>query len=263
MMLSAENFDYFKQAVLSEDKKKLAIFITNLMVLLNQEEYLFYKYFQDKPESLKIGGSCGNFYAVEHAESLNRKIRYMEWSKRLELTKKFLVLVSNLDRNYLYGSISSKKKTLDEELSANDFQITENVSYPLQICDVKLDNFGINEKNELKIIDTDMIKPNSYLFQPKFCNKHDDCHFFECKSFCEKNHCIERRINNNLQSICEHIFDNKLDEDALISNRKELNKTNPLLVKYLDMCKLPGLFKNSDIPVEADKSLIKKLSNSF
>jgi hypothetical protein len=262
-LLSGKNFNYFIKAIQNKNKENLATFISNLLVLLSQEEYLFYSYFKDKPESLKISGTCGNFYAVEHAESLKNKIRYMDKSKRFQVAKQFLDLVVNLDKSYLNGSISSKKFSIEDELASNDTQVDKNV-LPLQMCDLKLNDFGLNSNDTLKIIDTDMIKSNSYLFQPKFCNKHDDCAFFECKGFCENNHCIQHRVNNNLQSICQNIlYNTNLKEDSLILNSNQFEENNPELLKYLNLCKSPGFYKNSNIQTAANESLARSLYNSL
>jgi hypothetical protein len=110
-----------------------------------------------------------------------------------------------------------------------------------------------------------MIKSNAYLFPPKFCNKHDDCAFFECKGFCENNHCLKYRINNNLQTICQNIlFNSNLKEDSLINlNSNHFEEINPELLKYLNLCKSPGFYKNSSIQMAANESLARSLYNSL
>lgn len=253
--LSASNYKYFEEALEKKDPKKLELFIKNLVVLLYQEEYLFYSHFKDKPESLNISGICGNFYAVEHAESLSHKVGLMSSSERFSLAKKFLRLIQNLDKTYLVNSISNAK-SLEDELASRGLDSSQNLTEPLQVCDVKLENFGLNDRNQLKIIDTDMVRPNSYLFQAKFCSKHEDCHFFECKSYCEKNHCIPTRINNNLQAFCENIFDNKQRQDALITSANDLDSDLAILI---NKCKFPGIYHNSYVPIAANDSLILKL----
>src|SRR4051812_19827431 len=105
--------------------KALGLFIRNLAALLEQDEYLFYAYFRGLGGVVKLHGTCGHYYAVEHAESLGHQLRGMEAPKRQKLALLFLDLVHQLDTAYLPGS------------GPND-------ATPLHMCDVKLDNFGVD-----------------------------------------------------------------------------------------------------------------------
>lgn len=197
---------------------------------------------------------------MEYASSLKNKIDLMTFEERKSLALKFLDLVHSLDTIYLFDQINNMngkifQKSLDEMLN-DDIIIKDPYtlanpnaikSLPMQICDVKLENFGLNEKNELMIIDTDMIHPDKYIFLPKVCKKHDDCSYFDCKSYCDPNskHCITNRINNNLQSICQNILNNSFEEDGVLSGIKEQFPSNVKdeLFRRLKLCQNPGNYK--------------------
>lgn len=69
-LFATNNYDYFEEALRNEDRVNLAKFINNFAALLSQDEYLFSKYFANKKHTLKMYGTCGHFYGIEHAESL-------------------------------------------------------------------------------------------------------------------------------------------------------------------------------------------------
>lgn len=240
-LFSMENFDFYYKALKEQNKNALATFIQNLIILMSQDEYLFYSFFQLKPGSLKLYGSCGHFYLVEYAEPLTYKVRVMNVDERKKLALKFLDLIYNFDSTYL---LNKKQKT----------------SIPIQICDVKLENFGLNQNDDLKLIDTDMAHPNVYLFSNKLCKKHEDCHFFDCKSFCDPstNRCVKSRINNNLQAICEKIFDNIYNKaDGILTASDLSSNVKSEIKRRLDECKSPGFYHDSDVPLGANSTLIR------
>ena len=186
----------------------------------------------------------------------------METMERKNLAVQFLNLIENFDRKYLGNLVNSESGESVIYKNANSNEKNA-ISVPLQICDVKLDNFGINSKGDLKIIDTDMVHPDSNLFYQRHCESHDDCHFFDCKSFCNLTtmQCGLSRVNNNLQSFCEKIFDNYyIKDDALLINSIEDGGLTKLLIKQ---CSMPGYLKNTNIPVKASMSLINKFRGSL
>ena len=69
-LFATNTYDYFEEALRKEDRVNLAKFINNFAALLSQDEYLFSKYFAKKKHTLKMYGTCGHFYSIEHAESL-------------------------------------------------------------------------------------------------------------------------------------------------------------------------------------------------
>ena len=197
------------------------------------------------------------------------QVQKMSTDDRKKLGLKFLELVDNFESNYLNNLIKVESQYSAEKIKVIEFMeaapgaITDPsqslTSLPLQICDVKLENFGLTFSGDLKIIDTDMVHPDSYLFVPRFCSKHDDCHFFDCKSFCDlgKQQCGMTRINNNLQSICEKIFDNfYMPDDALLKNVLKDSIEEKAL---LQQCSMPAVFNNTDLFTKTDNSVLTKL----
>jgi hypothetical protein len=75
----------FKEALTKLKIQLMTTIITNLMSLINQNKYLFYTFFKGKKSVAKINGTCGNYYAVEYAESSDTKISRMKsTNERLE-----------------------------------------------------------------------------------------------------------------------------------------------------------------------------------
>jgi hypothetical protein len=251
-LFSVGNFEVFLDALRKEDNESLGNYIHNLLLLMSQDEYLFYRYFQAKPGTLKITGTCGHFYFVEYAEPLTYKVRNMSVPNRKKLASHFLELMKQLDSIYL---VNEKKKINDVVQSAPNS--TEAI--PIQMCDMKLDNFGVNEKGELKLIDTDMVTTDVFIFNEKVCSEHEDCHFYDCKSYCDpsRKKCIRSRINNNLQSLCEKIFDNEwLKWDGVLTGMSEISSNiKHEMERRLDNCRKPGYYLNTNITKSADKSL--------
>jgi len=252
LRLLSLNYADFERAIETKDKHLLATYITNLVILMSQDEYLFLRYFQNKPGTLKVYGTCGHFYFVEYAQSLQYQVRNMALNERKELTLKFLELVHNLDTVYLLNHVEKKDKLANGLVSA-----------PMQMCDVKLDNFGLNERRELKIIDTDMVFPDKYIYNERVCSSHDECHFFDCKSFCDlkQNKCVQKRVNNNLQAFCAKLFYNEFNKhDGTLSGALSSFDSNVQaeIERRLNTCKLPGFYSSdSQVPVAAKMSLIR------
>lgn len=228
--------NFYSKSIETKDVDKLRVFISNLLTLLQQDEYLFYKYYASKRHTLSIFGTCGHFYAIEKATSINTLMKNVHFSmninERKQLIIKFLDLIEYFD----------KRMSIDNEQSS------------IEICDVKLDNFGMSSlNNELKLIDTDMVFSERLLFlnqndNSEQCKQSNKCHFFDCKSYCGQNgKCISKRVNNNLQMICEKIFSNPyIAQEGLITGLKLINTNfkNKLLA-VLDKCITPGYYQES------------------
>lgn len=255
LFAAGDLLDVFIDALRTQNSEKLGYFIAQLIILMSQDEYLFYRFFQAKPGSLKIHSTCGNFYLVEYAEPLTYQVRDMNVSERKQLALKFLELTHQLDTIYLHNEKTTRQSN----------RSSINMTVAMQVCDVKLDNFGLNELGELKLIDTDMVNTDAYLFHPRVCIEHTDCNFFDCKSYCDSRtkKCATRRVNNNLQAVCEKIFDNPfLRSDGVISGLLDEASSVSESVKHelqrrLESCKRPGTLKKAgNVTRGADAKLV-------
>lgn len=102
-----DEYKTYLRALQEKDKRLLARFITNFVVLTGQDEYLFYKLFQSKPGALKIKGTCGHFYMTEYVETLEGKVSKMNSLERKSLAASFLELIHSLDTAYLVKRTSN------------------------------------------------------------------------------------------------------------------------------------------------------------
>lgn len=241
-----DEYKTYLRALKTMDKKLMARFITNLVVLTGQDEYLFYKVFHSKPGVLRVNATCGHFYMTEYVVNLARKVGHMDASERKSLAMQFLALVHSLDTAYL----------VRREPTA--LQVT-----PMQFCDVKLENFGLDLNGQVRIMDTDTAYPDSYIFNGRRCSAHEDCHFFDCKSYCDPDtrKCATSRVNNNLQSFCEKIFNNTINPElGVLTGTSFGSNIESEIVARLERCQRPGFFKNTDIPVGANESISRSLN---
>ena len=75
----------------------------------------------------------------------------------------------------------------------------------LYLCDVKGSNFGIGQDGRVKPIDTDTVflqsKLESTMYNTGYCNRSDDCDFFDCLGKCDifMHKCERKAYNNNLE----------------------------------------------------------------
>nr|XP_006634559.1 PREDICTED: protein FAM69C [Lepisosteus oculatus] len=176
--------------------------LASMWSLLQQEEYTLFKILQDLSKHVvKVLGSCGHFYAVEHL------IAGHTWNQNL------FCLEELLDPS----RVTQKRRALREAIHKIALSFLDMVShfendfsYKLHLCDVKPENFAIRKDLTVVAIDVDMA-----FFEPKMqdileqnCTNDEDCNFFDCFSKCDmkKNKCGSKRTNSNLQVICDKIF---------------------------------------------------------
>ena len=169
----------------AKDPERLLGAYQSYYSLIQQDEYLFVKYFQNSKHIPQIYGSCGHFYAMEYlppGKLLSPKIVkdkefFSFWKDRAEIALSLLDLVESFQ---------------------SDFH------HELHICDVKGENFGQGEDGLVKLIDTDaaFFEPKlKELLENEVCDSHSDCDFFDCKGYCDpkRQMCLNLRINSNLQ----------------------------------------------------------------
>ncbi|CAD1476837.1 unnamed protein product [Heterotrigona itama] len=164
----------------------------NLWPLLQENEYLMSILYEDRDIFPQLIGTCGTFYAVEYVRPIETPTTILalsdskpEWAKRLKLAVMILDLLEELDTNF---------------------------PEPIHLCDVKINHFGLPLGGQkLKFLDLDAVFPKTIISRitsdSKRCEKHEDCDYFDCRSFCSKNKRCESPVaNNNLQIVCEKIF---------------------------------------------------------
>ncbi|KAL5022648.1 hypothetical protein ScPMuIL_001803 [Solemya velum] len=168
--------------------------ILSIWGLLQQDEYMFMKLHQDVSFVPLLYGSCGSLFLMEYTPPGNildpriMQIDSSTWEQRVRIALSLLDVVWALD--------------------------TE-AKYPLHLCDVKEENFGINKDGVVKIIDTDTLfyeeKLESILGSQN-CTSDRQCDFWDCRGLCERKiaKCQHKRSNNNLQSVCEKILSGSL-----------------------------------------------------
>ncbi|XP_077983509.1 divergent protein kinase domain 1C-like [Glandiceps talaboti] len=220
----------------------------SLWSLLQQDEYIYMKYFNDK-HLPKVFGSCGHFYAMEYiptGKMLNPSILSLEenfnaapWPNRARIALGFLDLIANLDN--AYGDV-------------------------MHLCDVKNENFGVRKDFSIVAIDIDMAFLNKHmeetLAQPN-CTTNEECDFFDCHGNCDMKtkKCTKDRKDHNLQAICRKIFMSKNGFPGLLRYPPPsiYEKVNELLQK----CVVESDFNQMASKTDVYKKLYVLLSDSL
>ncbi|XP_070574144.1 divergent protein kinase domain 1C-like [Ptychodera flava] len=220
----------------------------SLWSLLQQDEYLLMKYFDDR-HLPKIFGSCGHFYAMEYVPtgallnpsifSLKENLDAAPWLNRARLALGFLDLIANLDTGY--GQV-------------------------MHLCDVKNDNFGVRHDFSVVAIDVDMAFLEKHmqgtLKQPN-CTTNEECDFFDCLGNCdfEVKQCLRHRKDNNLQAVCRKIFMARHGLPGLL--RYPPHEISEEVEKLLTECVAPSDVKQLATETEVYKKLYQLLSDSL
>ncbi|CAF1454307.1 unnamed protein product, partial [Didymodactylos carnosus] len=232
--------DYYDRSLASD----LTVELNTLYSLLDQHEFLLAYYYRTKKSMMPhIYGWCGHLYLQEYLTPLNskqiEKQMHKTWYKRVWLAEKLLDLIDNID-NSLHQT--------------------------LHFCDMKLANLGLTFDGQVKLLDLDMAHFDRHIpIEMMNCSTHEDCSYFDCSGYCDRKtqKCHSRRINNNLQVLCEKIFlahkenfDHGLLDDIPF-------RMNDVLTKYLKQCSLPGRYKTTLIPNGAPISLMRLMQAMF
>lgn len=164
----------------------------NVWPLLRENEYIMSILYEDRDVFPQLIGTCGTFFAVEYVKPIQTPTTILalsdskpEWAKRLKLAVMILDLLEEFDSNF---------------------------AEPFHLCDVKINHFGLPPGGQrLKFLDLDSVFPRTavgrLVADGRSCKRHEDCDFFDCRSFCSANNRCESPVaNNNLQIICEKIF---------------------------------------------------------
>ncbi|XP_013392830.1 protein FAM69C-like [Lingula anatina] len=220
----------------------------DLWALIQQQEYLFMKIFQDKSKHIpRIYGTCGHAYLMEHTppgEFLDNDVPRVPMAKKETWKKRAKIALGLLDL------LQSFQNDLPEEFN---------------MCDIKGENFGLAEDETVKAIDVDMAfldsKLGMELLSVGNCTAHKDCDFFDCKGWCDlsEGQCTRNRINNNLQAVCKDIFLSGLDNiwHGLLSSPPL--SIEQALLEEIEECANPGNIQHPDIRYKASGQSLQKI----
>ncbi|XP_043266489.1 divergent protein kinase domain 1C [Venturia canescens] len=174
------------------DEAKRRLEMENVWQLLQENEYVISIVYEDRDVFPQLIGTCGTFYAAEYVRPIETPTTILalsdskpEWAKRLKLAVMILDLLEELETNF---------------------------PEPFFLCDIKINHFGLPTGGQkLKFLDLDAVFPKSVVGRitadGKNCQRHEDCDYFDCRSFCSENkRCESPVVNNNLQIVCEKIF---------------------------------------------------------
>ncbi|XP_064186963.1 divergent protein kinase domain 1C [Anguilla rostrata] len=192
--------------------------LASLWSLLQQEEYAFFKILQDLSRHVvKVLGSCGHFYAVEYliaGHAWNQNLFSLEEISGLSGSAGDGTSSSSFSSSFSSGHGFWMERDMVHQIALSFLEMVRHFendfSHRLHLCDIKPENFAIRKDLTVVAIDVDMA-----FFEPKMqdileqnCTSDDDCNFFDCISKCDvhKNKCGSKRINSNLQVICDKIF---------------------------------------------------------
>ncbi|KFD49546.1 hypothetical protein M514_09571 [Trichuris suis] len=163
-----------KQAVLSLADRR------SVWALSSQEEYLNFKLFDFTGLFPKVIGTCGHMYAVPIVKAYASQWPFLTSSSAAD---KFILTLRTL------------------QYSHNE---------PLHWCDASSLNLGFNDDPEFPylILDADMLFTQSgfsSLMAKMPCQHDSDCYFFDCRASCNRTArwCSSRRLNSNVQVVCE------------------------------------------------------------
>ena len=113
----------------------------------------------------------------KYSEFMSFKLNFPNWQKRAVIALKMIKLLKTLETSF---------------------------DIPMDMCDMRCDNVGVNDQNEIALMDTDI----TYFGWPvaednQYCVTDIQCSLLGCESYC--NHTTRKcggiRTNNNLQVI--------------------------------------------------------------
>ena len=165
----------------------------NIWTLSLDPEFVYSQLFKEFDVFPEVYGTCGGLFFVEKLEPLDlpyflQSLDFGGWVARAKLALAILDLVEELDTMF---------------------------DFPLHLCDVKSEHFGISGSGRVKYLDGDNVylKPvaDRTVGDGSPCSRDSDCHLFDCTGRCDldENKCSGPVRNSNLQVVCSKIFLNR------------------------------------------------------
>lgn len=175
-----------KETVLEKRHKEMS----NLWVLLLDNEYLRTTVYAERDVFPQLIGTCGPYFAVEHLEPVPDIPAFPTlnegWAERLRTAILIMELLDELDTGF---------------------------AEPLHLCDVKLHHFGFaKDGTRLKYLDLSNVHPrsvvDSLISRIDRCSTDEECEVGDCRGRCDEGRgsCRAAVTNCNLQTVCEKIF---------------------------------------------------------
>ena len=165
----------------------------NIWTLSLDPEFVYSRLFKEYDVFPEVYGTCGGLFFVEKLEPLDlpyflQSLDFGGWVARVKLALAILDLVEELDTMF---------------------------HFPLHLCDVKTEHFGVAESGRVKYLDGDNVylKPvaDRTVGDGSECSRDSDCDLFDCSGRCDlaENTCSGPVRNTNLQLVCQKIFLNR------------------------------------------------------
>ena len=165
----------------------------NIWTLSLEPEFVYSRLFKEFDVFPEVYGTCGGLFFVEKLEPIDlpyflQSLDFGGWVARVKLALTILDLLEELDTMF---------------------------PFPLHLCDVKPEHFGISDSGRVKYLDSDNVylKPvaDRTVGDGSECFRHSDCDLFDCEGRCdlEENKCTGPVRNSNLQVVCQKIFLNR------------------------------------------------------
>ena len=231
-----------------QNEALLANSMKNIWTLILDNEYVFSRIFKHYDVFPELFGSCGGAYIVEKVRLLDmpyylQRVSFQGWVERVKLALAILDLLEELESMF---------------------------DYPVHLCDVKSEHFGLSDQGRVKYLDVDNVylKPvvDKTVGDGTDCENHSDCDFFDCRGQCDliSKKCVGEVVNNNLQVVCEKIFLGDslgfkfLGGTGLLAS-KHASKS---LQQALQSCANPSNSKDG-IRTKAEDSTFQKLYSSL
>ena len=162
----------------------------NIWTLSLDPEFVYSRIFKEYDVFPEVYGTCGGLFFVEKLQPLDmpyflQSVDFGGWVTRVKLALAILDLVEEFDEMF---------------------------EFPVHLCDVKSEHFGLSSRGRVKYLDSDNVylgpTADRSVGDGSHCHTDADCHLFDCEGHCDlaQNTCTGAVRNSNLQVVCKKIF---------------------------------------------------------
>ena len=160
----------------------------NIWTLSLDPEFVYGRLFKEFAVFPEVYGTCGGLSFVEKLQPLDmpyflQSVDFGGWVTRVKLALAILDLLEEFDEMF---------------------------EFPVYLCDVKSEHFGLSGDGRVKYLDSDnvFLSPvaDRTLGDGSECETDGDCDLFDCEGHCHLGQCRGGRVNSNLAVVCQKIF---------------------------------------------------------